>query len=135
MVKVLLLAAGGLCVTLGLVGIFIPILPTTPFLLLAAFFFARGSDRALGWLLHNRWFGPYISNYRSGLGIALRDKVITLSLLWFSIAACAVFLIEIGWLRLLLVAVAAGVSIHILRMRTYRPGSRQDPPRAAAELD
>jgi uncharacterized membrane protein YbaN (DUF454 family) len=119
--KVSYLILGSIFVAIGLIGIFVPVLPTTVFLLLAAFFYARSSNRALHWLLHNRWFGPYIRNYREGRGMAVRDKVVTLLLLWITITATAVFVIEDIWVRLLLFAVALGVTIHLLWIKTYRP--------------
>ena len=81
----LLLLAGTLCVGLGIVGMFIPILPATPFFLLAAFCYARSSQRFYTWLITNRWFGVYIRSYRAGLGLPIKHKIITLSLLWLSI--------------------------------------------------
>ncbi len=107
--------------TLGLLGIFVPVLPTTVFLLLAAFFFGRSSDRALHWLLHNRWFGPYIRNYREGRGMEVKNKVFTLAVLWTGIGATIVFAVDTLWVRLLLLAVAVGVTIHILWIKTYYP--------------
>ncbi len=68
-IRTLLIVCGTLCVGLAVVGIFVPILPTTPFLLLAAVCYARSSQRFLAWLLTNRWFGSYIKNYREGRGI------------------------------------------------------------------
>lgn len=121
--KTIYLALGSLFVALGLVGIFIPILPTTPFLLLSCFFFARSSDRALQWLLNNRWLGAYIRNYREGRGIALRDKIITLTLLWLTILASVVFGIQNNWLRVLVILIAAGVTIHLTRTKTYTPNA------------
>jgi uncharacterized protein len=119
--KAVLISAGVLCVVLGFIGIFIPILPTTPFLLLAAFFFTRSSNRALHWLENNRWFGKYIRNYRAGLGMPAREKVVTLTLLWLTIGFSAIFLIENGWVRMVLFVVAVGVTAHLMRIKTYRP--------------
>lgn len=95
-------------------------MPTTPFLLLSAYFFGRSSERALHWLLHNRWLGAYIRNYREGRGIALRDKIFTLALLWLTILASTVFWIENNWVRLVITLVAVGVTAHLLRTKTYR---------------
>ncbi|HSV85243.1 MAG TPA: YbaN family protein [Levilinea sp.] len=112
---------GVLCVVLAFLGILLPVLPTTPFLLLAAFFFARSSDRFLHWLLHNRLFGPFIRNYREGHGMTLRHKVFTLSMLWLTIILTVIFAIDTWWLRLLLIGIAMGVTIHLTRINTYRP--------------
>ena len=120
----LFITLGSLCVLLGLVGIVIPVLPTTPLLLLAAFFFTRSSNRALEWLLNNRWFGGYIRRYREGRGMALQDKLITLLMLWLTMGLSAFFVIENGWVRLALLVVAAGVMVHLLRIKTFRPGDQ-----------
>jgi uncharacterized protein len=120
-VRLIFIALGLLSVFLGVLGIILPLLPTTPFLLLAAFFFARSSDRFLHWLLTNRWFGKYIRNYREGRGIPAREKAISLILLWLTISTSAFYFIENMWIRLLLFAIAAAVTTHLLRVKTYRP--------------
>lgn len=131
--KMSFIALGSLFVLLGLIGILIPVLPTTPFLLLAAYFYARSSDRALHWLLTNRWFGGYIRNYREGRGMSLRDKVITIFSLWATIAFTGVFLVDNLWVRLLLAVVAAGVTTHLVRINTYRPEPRGRGVQSMAE--
>ncbi len=120
---------------LGLVGIFVPVMPTTIFLLLAAFFFTRGSNRALQWLLNNRWLGPYIRNYREKRGMAVRDKVITLALLWISIGFSIIFLVENNWVRLVLLAIASGVTLHLLTIKTYRPDRQPVPKENVVESE
>jgi uncharacterized membrane protein YbaN (DUF454 family) len=112
---------GTLAVCLGIVGMILPILPTTPFLLLAAFFYARSSKRIYNKLLNNRWFGEYIRNYREGRGIPLRQKVLTLLLLWLTIGNTIWFLTPQLWVKILLLLIASGVTIHLVRMKTFRP--------------
>ncbi|NLF57801.1 MAG: DUF454 domain-containing protein [Candidatus Hydrogenedens sp.] len=126
--KSILLAVGALSVALGVLGMFLPLLPTTPLLLLAAFCFARSSERAHRWLLHNRWFGEYLRNYHERRGITLRHKVVTLSTLWVMIGVSALFLVPLWWVKLLLLAIAAGVTVYLLRLNTLRPeeASRRD---------
>jgi len=118
--RILLVVAGTVCVGLGIVGIFLPILPTTPFLLLAAACYARSSQRFHNWLLNNKWFGSYIRNYLERKGITLRAKIITLSLLWITIGVSVAFAVETLALKLILVIIAIGVSIHILSLRTLK---------------
>ncbi len=95
----------------------LPVLPTTPFLLLAAACFLRSSPRFHQWLLNNRVLGLYIRDYCSGNGIPLRAKIISISLLWLTIGYAVIFVIEPIWLRVLLLAIAIGVSVHIISIR------------------
>jgi uncharacterized protein len=119
--KAILIFLGTVCVGLGVLGMFLPLLPTTVFLLMAAYCYSHSSERFHNWLLTNRLCGEYISNYRSKRGITVRQKVTTLLTLWASIGFSAWLLGGRLWVVLLLAAVAAGVSIHILRLNTYRP--------------
>jgi uncharacterized protein len=119
--KVVYIVSGIICVILAFIGIFLPVLPTTPFLLLAAFFFARSSDRFLHWLLTNRWFGPYIRNYREGKGMTARNKAFTLTMLWISIGIAAIYAVSALWLRVILFGIASGVTFHLARINTYHP--------------
>jgi hypothetical protein len=128
-----LVAAGVLFVGLGLVGVFVPVLPTTPFLLLAAACFARSSDRLHRWLLENRVFGEYLRRYRNGEGIPLASKVTTLVLLWATLGLSALVAVppRLWWVRLVLLAVGLGVTTHILRIKTSRQGRGNEERRSA----
>jgi uncharacterized membrane protein YbaN (DUF454 family) len=119
-VRIPLIAAGTLFVGLGVLGIFIPVLPTTPFLLLAAICYARSSQRFYHWLLNNRWFGSYIRNYLQKRGVPLKVKVVTLALLWLAIGCSAAFAVQVFAARLILILIAIGVSIHVLSLRTLK---------------
>lgn len=123
-IKFILISAGTICVVCGVVGIFLPILPTTPFLLLAAFFYARSSERFLNWLLTNRWFGAYIRNYREGNGIPLREKVLTITLLWATIIFSVLYVVTNPWVKVLLAGIAIGVTAHLLHIKTYKPQAK-----------
>jgi uncharacterized membrane protein YbaN (DUF454 family) len=118
--KWLLIAAGTICVGLGIAGIFLPLLPTTPFLLLAAVCYAGSSKRFYLWLTENRWFGRYIKNYRDGKGLTLTTKVVSLVSLWVTIGYSAIFVVPPLMGKLALLAIAAGVSIHILSKPTCK---------------
>ncbi|MHB1356460.1 MAG: DUF454 family protein [Anaerolineae bacterium] len=122
-VRILMVMGGTICVALGIIGVFLPVLPTTPFLLLAAVLYARSSQRFYHWLLSNRLFGGYLSNYRAGRGIPLAHKVMSILLLWLTIGFAAVFVVQAWWLRLVLVVVACGVTWHLVRVKTMRPKS------------
>ena len=117
--KALLIFAGTLCVGLGVLGMFLPLLPTTVFLLLAAYCYSRSSERFHNWLLTNRWCGSYIKNYKSGKGISIRQKVSTIATLWLSIGF-SMWLVGGLWIDLLLIAIALGVTIHLVMLKTFR---------------
>jgi uncharacterized membrane protein YbaN (DUF454 family) len=121
--KALLIVCGTLCVALGVIGIFLPLMPTTVFLLLAAACYARSSERFYLKLINNRVLGRYIRSSREGRGLRRRDKAVTLSLLWIGIAATAIWSTDAAWLRLLLLAIAIGVTVHVARL----PAFREDP--------
>ena len=114
------MAVGVASVVLGVLGMFLPVLPTTPFLLLAAFCFSRSSERMHRWLTGNRWFGPILHNYQTGRGIPRRAKCLALMTLWPTICVAAV-LIPHWPVKALVVAIAAAVTVHILRLPTAPP--------------
>ncbi|HEY0593540.1 MAG TPA: YbaN family protein [Thermoanaerobaculia bacterium] len=119
----LLVALGFVSLALGIVGTVVPLIPTTPLLLLAAFCFARSSERFYGWLLSNRFFGETISAYRDGLGLPLRQKVVTLAILWITVGSTSILAIPLWWVRILLVCIAAGVTAYLLSLPTRREPS------------
>jgi len=124
--KAVLIFAGTAFVALGVLGMFLPLLPTTVFLLLAAYCYSRSSERFHNWLLTNRLCGPYIRNYKSGRGVSARQKVTTLLFLWASIGF-SIWLLAGGlWSTIFLLAVAIGVTIHILWLKTYRPADQPE---------
>ena len=105
--------AGGLCLALGALGVPLPVLPTTPFLLLAAACFLRGSPRMHAWMMTNRFFGTYLAEYRAGRGVPPRARLAAIALLWAGIGTSVVFLIESAWLRAALLAGAALGTVHM----------------------
>lgn len=120
MKKWIYIALGVFFVGLGFLGAFLPVLPTTPFLLLALWLFSRSSERWKHWLLTNRFCGKYLRDYHNGNGIPKRVKLYTLILLWAGIAWSAFGVIESWWVRCVLLAIAIGVTIHILRIKNKK---------------
>ena len=118
--KYLLIAAGILCSILGFVGIFVPVLPTTPFLLLAAACFVRSSEKLYNRLLNNRLFGNYIRNYIEGRGLPLNIKIITITLLWVTISISIIFGVQNLIIRIILFIIALAVSFHIIKIKTRK---------------
>ena len=118
--RVLLMIAGTISLALAIIGIVLPLIPTTPLLLLTAACYCRSSERLYSWLINNKWFGEYIRNYREGKGIPLKTKIFALTILWVTISISTLFLVPILIVQVVLLVVAVAVSIHILRLPTYR---------------
>lgn len=115
--KIILNVIGGLAVLLAVLGIFLPLLPTTPFLLLASACFMRGSERLHRWLLNNPLFGEYLRNIEGKKGIPLRAKVVTLVLLWASLGF-SIVTVAARPVQGVLLLIGIAVSAWILRMPT-----------------
>lgn len=113
------LAAGFVCVSLGILGIILPVMPTTPFLLLAAACFARSSERFYVWLLTNRIFGSYIRDWRDNRGISMPMKIWITVILATTIGA-SVYFVPLLPIRILLALIGLGVTIYIWRLPTKR---------------
>ena len=109
----ILIGAGTLSTGLGIIGIFVPILPTTPFLLLAAACYMLSSERCYRWLINDRIFGAYVRNYIEGKGMPVKTKMFTVLLLWLTIALTVAFAVENMVVRIILLCVAVGVTAHI----------------------
>lgn len=116
--KILYIILGSISLGLGILGIFLPLLPTTPFLLLTAALYFRGSPQLYNWLINHKYMGPYILNFRENKAIPLRAKIISVSLLWITILSCIFFIIPLWWVKILLFFIAAGVTYHILSYKT-----------------
>ncbi len=118
--KSLFVVAGTIFLALGCVGIALPVLPTTPFLLLSAACYYKGSERMHRWILNNRWFGNYIRNYKEGKGLPFKTKIFTLAVLWLAIGYSAFFVVNMFVFQVVLFAIAFGVSLHLIALPTLR---------------
>ena len=116
--KYVLILLGIISLALGVIGIFLPVLPTTPFLLLSATLFLRSSQKLYDWLLSHPCFGEYIRNFKEHNAIPLRVKVVSLTLVWITLLYCALFVAKEWWMSAVFIAIALGVSIHILHYKT-----------------
>ena len=119
-IRILLIALGSLSLLVGIIGIFVPLLPTTVFLLITAACYARGSQRAYDWLMTNRLFGRYLHNYRENHGATVGTKIISITSLWVGIALAAYLLSPPLWLYGLLAMIAIAVTVHLVRLQTLR---------------
>ena len=116
LVRWLLIAAGSACVVLGVIGIFLPLLPTTPLMLLAAACFARSSRRFHDWLLANRTFGPLILEWEKHRSIPRRTKLTAIALMSATLAVSIVFFVEPRWLQGLLAVFGVALAIWMYRI-------------------
>lgn len=124
--RAVLVTVGLFSVGLGLAGIFLPLLPATPFFLLAGWCFARGSRRFERWLQNRKWYQDYAARFADGRGIPPHVKVITVLVLWAGIGVSALFVVPGLLPRCGLVVVGVIVTIHIL---TIRPKMKRHPGR------
>ena len=122
--KWFLIILGTISTGLGFLGIFIPLLPTTAFLLLAAWCYARSSRRFYNWLLNNRIFGRYITSYLEGKGVPVQTKIWSVALLWITIGSTIILFVENVYIDILLILIAIGVSIHIITLPNFKKGQK-----------
>ncbi len=116
--NVIFIILGTISLILGILGIFLPLLPTTPFLLLTAYLYAKSSQKLYNWLISNKYFGKYIDRYRKGLGVPKKTKILAITTLWFTIITSSIFISKI-LIVLLLFSIAGAVTYHIVRLPNY----------------
>jgi uncharacterized membrane protein YbaN (DUF454 family) len=118
--KWVLMTSGCISVVLGVTGIFLPLLPTTPFLLLAAACFVRSSPSFYQWLIAHPKLGSYILPYLNGTGIPKRAKLFTICLIWLSMGLSAWLVVPIIWGKLMLLLIGLCVTLYIYRLPTLK---------------
>ncbi|MBQ3206777.1 MAG: DUF454 family protein [Bacteroidales bacterium] len=118
--KWILTILGLLALGLGILGIFLPVLPTTPLLLLAAALFLRSNRGLYDWLLNHPRLGPYIRNFMEYKAIPLKIKVLSVTLVWITLLNCAIFVADHWALRLFFIVLAAAITAHILSYKTLK---------------
>jgi hypothetical protein len=128
LVRILLISGGSVSVALAVAGIVLPMLPTTPFLLLAAFCYARSSRRFHAWLVGHRWLGPYLESYREGRGLSTRQLVWTLLPLWLSVAVSS-WLVHNWIVHVVLFVCATGVTLFLFTR--HRAGRGRPAPHSS----
>lgn len=114
------MSLGVIFVIVGIVALLVPVVPTTPFLLLAGFLFDRSSPRFHHWLFHNRYFGNYLRSIRSRRGMTLRSKVFTLAVMWISLAVTLTLFVSNWWGRATMILISGAVTVYLLRVKTAR---------------
>lgn len=120
MTRILWVTLGWLTLGLAILGILLPLLPTTPFLLLSAFCFSKGSAKIHHWIISHKWFGPPIRDWQAGKGISLKAKVTAIISLWLSIGYAAHVVAQNFMIQIMLVIIAASVSLFLIKVKTKR---------------
>ena len=118
--RMFLTLMGLISLGLGILGAFLPVLPTTPLLLLSAALFLRGNERLYDWLMNHPKLGTYISNFTKHKAIPLRVKIVSISLLWLTLLNCAIFVTDHFALRMFFLILAVAVTVHILSYKTLK---------------
>jgi uncharacterized membrane protein YbaN (DUF454 family) len=119
-IKYILAILGLISLLIGVLGIFIPLLPTTPFLLLSATLFMKSSTRLYNWLMNHKYLGKYIKNYLQYKVISKKTKLSSISLLWIAITISIVLVVEKLVFKILLLAIAIAITIHILSFKSNK---------------
>jgi len=117
-IKILLVTGGFIAFIVGIIGLLIPVFPTSPFIILAAALFFRGSDRWYEWILNHRWFGRYVRDYRERNGMARVPKYLFLTTVWTAVGVSTVVVLDGLWPRIFLLAFGAALSAWVLRLKT-----------------
>jgi len=125
LVRGLFLILGFLSLSLGLLGVFLPILPTTPFLLLTAWLFFRGSPKTHQWFINKSIAGKYTQSFIEHKAIPLKAKITSITILWVTITLSALYFISYCWIKMSLFAIAIGVSAYILSYKTLQKNQKQ----------
>ena len=112
-IRYALIGAASFFLLLGAVGVITPILPTTPFVLLAAFCYARSSPRFYNWLMNHRWFGPSLRDWVSNRGIRLKSKIIAIATLTITMAVSVLFVVPLMAVKIGMTVVGLAVAIYI----------------------
>jgi len=125
LLKGILVGSGTFFLVIGIIGIFLPLLPTTPFLLLAAACYARGSKKFYNWLINNKLLGVYIKNYQQGKGIPLSVKIISITFLWITITF-SIIIVSNYLIQIILIIIAISVTLHLLTINTIKKGKMSE---------
>ncbi len=111
---------GIIALAAGVIGVFLPVLPTTPFILLSAWCFFRSSTKIYEWVISNEKFGPTIQNYQEGRGITPSTKIRAIVMMWLAISVSVYFFITNIYLIALMYTIAIGVSVYLYRLPTLK---------------
>ena len=120
MKKALFITLGTISLLIGIIGIIVPGLPTTTFLLITAALYVRSSEKLYTWLLNHRILGRYIKEYRKNKAISKKTKIYSISIMWVMILLSAFVFIDINYVRIILLACGIAGTVVILRVPTLK---------------
>ncbi|WP_226584120.1 YbaN family protein [Halobacillus litoralis] len=123
--RILLIVIGSVSLGLGVLGIVLPLIPTTPFLLLTAACYVRSSDRLYNWLMTNKWFGTYIQNYKAGRGIPFKAKISMLVMIWGSFLFSAFYIAPNWFMKFGFIFGGCFFTVVIFLSKTYKPDKEE----------
>ncbi|MDR0430620.1 MAG: YbaN family protein [Tannerellaceae bacterium] len=118
--RIIYIVSGSFFLVLGTIGIFVPLLPTTPFWLLTAWFYIRSSEKLYNRAMGNRYFGSVVKDFIEDKSISLRTKIVSLTVMWTSAILTSIFILSQWWIIVLLLLICIGVTWHILSFPTKR---------------
>ena len=118
MMRGVYIVVGTIALVIGAIGLFLPVIPTTPLVILAAACYYRGSDRLHNWILSSRWFGETVKNYQEGRGLTRDTKVRAISMMWAMILISAWFFVSNLFVRVAIICVAIGVTVYLIKLPT-----------------
>lgn len=116
--KLMFLVVGTISLALGVIGIILPVLPTTPFILLTAYCYLRGSPRFHAWLVEHPTLGPIVKEYGDGEGMTKESKQKAIAMTWIAVTLTAIFLLDTLQLRILVIGLAIIGTLVLLRLKT-----------------
>lgn len=119
LLKIILIIMGSIFTSLGVIGIFLPLMPTTVFLIMAAACYVRSSDKLYQWLLNNKWFGEHLKNYLEHKAMPLKAKMIAIPMMWITISYSA-YAVPLIAVKIVLIIIAISVTAYILSIKTLQ---------------
>lgn len=122
----ILIAVGWFSVVAGVLGLFLPLIPTVPFLLLAVACFARSSRKFHDWLVEHNHLGPLLKDYLHGHGIPRRAKFLAIGMVWVSFPTSTFLFADALWLKIVLMSCAVGITVYLLSLPTRYPGGEKE---------
>jgi hypothetical protein len=118
--KIVFTLVGTISLLIGLIGIILPVIPTTPFILFSAWCYYRGSERFHDWLVNHPYLGPIVEEYGNGEGMTKESKIKAIILTWTAVLMTAVFILQSLLMRAIIIVIAVIGTIVLIRIKTRK---------------